>query len=391
MQQKLPKNTLTIALIRALTNDFVTFGIFITYMISQGLTLLETSTVVAAWTLTSAISQTPAGMFADRYGLKKSIIIGTVLCTIGLGVVVVSNSLLIFSSGYALFGLGSAFVQGADVALLYDGFAQLQRKKEFKKTFGRILFWSDIYAVCAAIIGGLLFGLVQKQVPFLVQAILTSTTIFLALSLRTSSKVNEAKPLSMYFENIFKKALYTKYFSRTFILSAIIGSTSIITFQYLQPLYQEIHIPEVYFGALAAGAFLMRGVGGRYADSLGKYLPIDKYLMIHCAAFALFLFSLSQFASAWLIIPSIAIMFFLRGLYIPTVSTFINNHVDNDTRATMLSLNDQLLFITTTGALLIAGLIAEVVGLNMVFFVIGMLSIIYLIVYLLFVQKITIE
>ena len=80
--------------------------------------------------------------------------------------------------------------------------------------------------------------------------------------------------------------------------------------------------------------------------------------------------------------------YFLRGLYAPTVSTYINDKVDSSNRATMLSVNSQLLTIVTSVSLLFAGYIADRYDLSTTFFAISISSIFFLIIYVLSLRKV---
>jgi len=87
--------------------------------------------------------------------------------------------------------------------------------------------------------------------------------------------------------------------------------------------------------------------------------------------------------SIFFIIPIIGVFYFLRGLYSPTVSTFINEKVSSSNRATMLSINSQVLTLVSSISLIFGGVIADKYGLSTTFFAISVASLVFLILYVL--------
>ncbi|MDP7247690.1 MAG: MFS transporter, partial [Candidatus Peribacteraceae bacterium] len=146
-----------------------------------------------------------------------------------------------------------------------------------------------------------------------------------------------------------------------------------------------------YFGFIAAAFFVFRGLGSWFADKLGKLFSIDKYLVLHAAVFGLFLVLMQRIDSIYYIFPVLAVFSFLRGLYDPTVSTYINDRVKSDKRATMLSVNKQFLTVVAAVAVSGLGVIAEKYGLQQVFFVISILSLIFLITYVLSLRRVSMD
>jgi len=73
--------------------------------------------------LTQLIVELPSGFFADKFGLKKSIVIGTIALTIGpLIYCMTTNYILLFANGI-FYGIGFASISGAFDALAYETFS----------------------------------------------------------------------------------------------------------------------------------------------------------------------------------------------------------------------------------------------------------------------------
>ncbi len=75
-------------------------------------------------------------MLADRFGRKAILAFGAAVNGIGCWVFALSHDFATFALGELLFGLGTAFVSGADTALLYDSLAAEKREAQFPRVAG---------------------------------------------------------------------------------------------------------------------------------------------------------------------------------------------------------------------------------------------------------------
>ncbi|QQS59938.1 MFS transporter [Candidatus Peregrinibacteria bacterium] len=333
------------------------------------------------------MGQIPSGIFADKYGYKTTLVLSGVLLLTGTLLFAFSQGFYWFLVGYCLKGMAFSLKDGAEHALLYEGLVADKNQGSFKKISGKLEFSTNIFWVVTSISGGVLYSL-NERLPFYAETGLVAISIALLLFLKEVK--TEQKNISIFHQlkNCAKQTFNTVNFSKFFIFSAIIGSVAITTFQYLQPLYKSLDINESFFGLLAAGAFFMRGLGAWSAERVGKIFSVDKYLVLHASVFCLFLIFLQKTSSLFFVFTIIAILYFLRGLYIPTISTYINEKVDSSNRATMLSINSQILGLTSSISLFFTGYVSERYDLSTTFFVIGISSIIFLISYMLVLRKV---
>lgn len=364
-----------------------TIGVFVIFMIFVGLSLTEVSIVISAYLIVSAVGQIPSGIFADRHGYKLTLIVGSLVFLGGTIFFAFAQNFYWFLAGYSLMGFGWAMKDGADHALLYESLKSDEKQSLFKKVLGKLDFTTNIFWVVTAVSGGFLYS-INERLPFYAEIVLVAISIIILMTAREPEKESKHFPVWIQIKNSMKQAFSTPNFSKIFVFSALIGSIAITTFQYLQPLYKTLQIDEVYFGLIAAGAFLARGFGSWSSERVGKMFTIDKYLVLHASIFGLLLVLFQKTSALFFIFPIIGIFYFLRGLYAPTVSTYINEKVDSSNRATMLSVNSQILTIVSSISLLFAGYMADKYDLSTTFFAISVTSIIFLIAYVVSLRKV---
>jgi len=377
--------------IAMLTNDAsFGLGVYVIFMLWIGLSLAETSIVLSAWLLFSSIGQIPSGIFADRYGYRTALVWGSVIFFIGAILFAVGQDFYWLLVGYSLMGFSSSMKQGADYALLYEQLQDQKQEKNYKKMAGKLDFYTNIFWVVTAVIGGIMYTY-NERTPFYAEAIVAAVGILTCLRLREPPRKIKKVPVIKQLKKTITYSFQTPRFSKIFIFSALIGSIAMMTFQFVQPLYVSLDIPKSYFGFIAAGFFVFRACGSYFAHKLGSIFSIDKYLVLHAAVFGLFLVLMQRIDSVYYIFPVLAVFYFLRGLYSPTISTYINEKVTSDKRATMLSINKQVLTVVAAISVCGLGVIAENFGLQQVFFSISILSLIFLILYVLTLRRVEMD
>jgi len=363
--------------------DYLLFWISVIYMIFMGLNLIEISTVISSWLIISSIWQIPWWVFADKFWYKTSIIIWLILTIFWMSIFAFSNWFFMFALWYSINWFWAAMIWWADQALVYESLLEKNKEKDFKKIISKISFYMNFSALFLCALWWLFYSYFSPQIPFIIQIFINIVWLFLAISLKPTKIQKQNKTIILQIKESFKYAFTKKDFSKIFIFSAIIWSISITTNQFLQPFYKSIEIDEKFFWILASLSFLFWWLGSLFSTKLWKIFSIDHYLVLHASVFSLLLLILTKFSNIPIIVIIISALFFLRWLYVPTISTYINEKVSSDKRATMLSINSQFLYITSSFSLFWIWYLAENYWLHTAFFWISILSLIFLILYIL--------
>ena len=365
-------------------------GVWIIYMLWIGASLAQTSLIISLWLIFSSLGQTPSGIFADRYGYKTSLVLGGIILLTGAIIFAFAQNFLWLLIGFSLAGFGTAMKEGADQALLYESLKQQEEDSKFKKILGKLQLNTNIFIVVTSIIGGFLYA-IHPRIPLIAEIVVAALSLFACLLLVEPKRRMKRFPIVAQIKSSLQTAFHTPQFSKIFIFSALIGSIAQMTLPYAQPVFQLLEIPKIYFGWISAAFFLCRGIGSWYSEKLGRIFTIDKYLVLHASVFALFLIVMQHVTSVFYILPVFGILFFLRGLYAPTVSTYVNEKVGSDKRATMLSMNQQILTAISALGLTGLGVIAEIYGLWRAFSVISILSLVFLVGYVVSLRKVEMD
>lgn len=134
--------------------DALVWIILPVWFLSQGLTLVQGSSVIGVYALVWGASQLITGPASDRYGRKPLIVGGMWLCGIGVLLMPVTTIVWIWTFDAALIGLGMAMLYPTLGAAVADLSPPAQRSS----LLGVYRFWRDFgYAV-----GALLMGLLAQ-------------------------------------------------------------------------------------------------------------------------------------------------------------------------------------------------------------------------------------
>src|SRR5256885_16400979 len=139
--------------VQALLAFILWVPIWVVFLQRKGLSLTQVGLLEGvAWTIT-AFLEVPTGAIADRWGRKASIAAGASLYAVAMFLILTEalppTSLL----GYALWNSSTAFVSGADSALLYDSLKADGHAAEAAKQSGRYAAINQASQGVASLVG----------------------------------------------------------------------------------------------------------------------------------------------------------------------------------------------------------------------------------------------
>ena len=126
------------------------------------------------------LGEIPTGMFADRYGRKRSVVIGFLIIAIANIAMAFSNSTLHLVLSCAAIGIGATFLSGAFEALMYDYYKIKNQEQKYAQVISKGEAIGFVSFAILTILGGYLYTLDIKAPLFL-----TGFTFFIAAILAT--------------------------------------------------------------------------------------------------------------------------------------------------------------------------------------------------------------
>jgi len=310
------------------------------------------------------IFEVPTGMFADKYGRKKSIVLGSLLSAIAPIIFIFANNYLWFGIGFAIGGLAITFHSGTIEAFIYDYLKSKKQEKNMKKAMGSFNSASLIALVIAPIIGSYIGrDLLMNQFVFLLimtgSAAIFGFIISLLIKDTKRKKIPNQNPF-IFVKNGLKLLGKNKYLIRIVLLS-MFASPFVYVISYLyQPYLQNSSVNPAIFGTIFAIAILFAALLQKYAYKFEEKLGVRRAVFI-----ATILPGILYILMAIIVHPIVAILLFIllrgtMGLQDPLFSDYKNIHIPSNIRATMLSLISMITGIYVIFARLVVGKLADI-------------------------------
>ena len=304
-----------------------------------GMSLADIMVLQAVFGVAVVLLEFPSGYFADRAGYKKSLLAGALLWGAGwviyaggarFGTIVVAEIVL---------GAGSAFVSGADRALLWTSLATAGRGDQYRRWEGRLRAAGQASEAVSAAAGGWLYA-VRPRLPFWLQVPVAALALASVIALREAPRPRAAEHRSH-----LRRALHVVRFTlwrhrrlqAAMALSVSLGLSSFVMVWLIQPYMQARGIPPAWFGPLWAGAHVWLAAVSLASARLVAALGLRATLLGCCLLVPLGYAGLAASASAWGVAFYLCFMT-LRGLQGPILASVMQEDAPGEDRASVLSL-----------------------------------------------------
>ncbi|MCK5107550.1 MAG: MFS transporter [Nanoarchaeota archaeon] len=311
------------------------------FYIASQVPLEQFGIIMGIYALVILLLEIPSGVFSDILGRKWSLLIAYVLFLIELIILAFFNGFWPFLIAKILCGIAGSLVSGTQSALLYESLKKLKREKEYKKIFGKLHFITNIVKACVFIFGAYLFTLNPKypaflSIPFTLFALILTFYLHEVFvpnkKLTIKNQIKHMKEgLSYFIKNKYTK-LITIHSSFLMMIPWIILS---ISSAYLE----IIKIPIVLIGIFSFTGNVLQALGAKKAHYLEEKFGEKKTLsLLYGLSFA------GVFPLIFLIpyfgILSLLLVYPIRSLNIVIIDYYMNRHIKETHRATILSIRN---------------------------------------------------
>ncbi len=346
------------------------------------LSFTEMAWVQSAAFIVAILLQLPTGAFADVFGRKKAIMIGWFIAGFANIYVGLTNSAPSMIFGLLIVTIGTTFVSGADVALLYDSLKELGRTDEFPRINSRGLLVYRLSMIVAIFLGGYLY-LMNIGLPIICKGIAQLLIILAAWYMFEPHIDSEKFTAQKYFNrlkigitNLFKNS-HIRILSVYYIL---VGGISWSCLYYLVNTFaKDIGYTELGQSWLFSILYIVSTSAILYVTEhktlLGKYKKA-----VYLAFPIIMIFSLIFGIFATKVTGAIMLLFivFVGGSRFAVLDGFINEEFDSHARATTLSTLNLMVQLLTALIIFVSGPIQEIYTTRLTFTLLGILTMIFI-------------
>lgn len=135
--KKLKRNQKLLFWAQALINVKIINSVAVLFYIHRGLTLQEIFFLSIVWSVMILALEIPSSYLADRWGRKKTLILGYISLLINSVIIFQASSLTAFIIAFVFFAASFAMLSGTDEAMVYDTDKELKNNHSSLKTLTR--------------------------------------------------------------------------------------------------------------------------------------------------------------------------------------------------------------------------------------------------------------
>jgi MFS family permease len=303
-----------------------------------GMSLTDVMFLQAVFSLSVVIFELPSGYLADRIGYRRSLLVGTSLLTLGWCGYVLGAGFGAIAAAEVVLGAASAFMSGADRALLWVTLEATGRAREYPRWEGRVRATSQTSEAVSAAAGGWLYSL-SPRLPFWLQIPAAMLAFGAAAAVREPARPPVPRQAHLRRAlNVVRHALWhQRRLQAAIVLGVTLGLSSFVMVWLIQPYMQNRGIPPAWFGPLWAAAHAWMAGMSLASARVAAWLGVRATLLGCCLLVLAGYVGLAASTSPWGVAFYLCFMT-LRGIQAPVLMSVLQQEAPGDDRASVLSL-----------------------------------------------------
>ena len=362
----LKNNIIKLYLLKAVKWFMIVMPIIVLFFESKGLSLTQIMILQGTYSLFVALFEIPSGFFADIYGRKNSLVIGSIFLFLGYVIFSFFSGFNEFLFAEILLGIGGSLISGADSAILYDTLLEIKEEDKYTKIEGRTYAIGNFSEGIAGVLGGFL-AMTSINMPVYIQTIVMFLSIPIAMTLvEPKSSYKLAKSFSSIITVVKDTFIYQRKLRWYIVYSSSMGIATLSIAWFVQPFLMEIDTPIIYYGIIWAFLNFTAGITSYYSYLFNKHNLLIYISLIMITSLILLGFNISYFGLIFIIL-----IYLLRGVITPKLRNLINMNSTSERRATVLSLRSFVIRISFAVIAPFLGYVSDSSDLSLVFYVLA--------------------
>jgi MFS family permease len=359
--------------------DF-TRGIFVVFLLAQGLSNAHIGVLQAILFWTIFVCEIPTGVFADRTRRKVSTILGTLLLVATFASFPFAHEFSTYVLVFVLWGLALALCSGATSALLYDGLkgAGPVWLKTHVSELGRLRAMSTLCMAASMAAAGFFYGVNSDVVFFLTAATASLSAAVLAFvdeSPRESA--DSGKRLSNITSTLyaFAKSKTGKNLLVLMLSLSLLEAVHTPIFIMSQSLLKDMGLTPAQLTAVLAVNFLVSAAGMYYAPHLSiRNLRSPVVGTIGAAMALLVLVYVST--NLLVVIAALILLNLIPNILFVYTDHYFQENSETSIRASWGSVQSFVTALSVGLSFILVGVTADAIGIRAAFLIyIGVLAV----------------
>ncbi|KAA0546682.1 MFS transporter [Bacillus sp. BGMRC 2118] len=335
------------------------------FYFERGITETDLVIIMMCWSGAVLLGEVPTGIFADKFGAKRSFLVGSFVQLVSVGLLIFATEPWMFFVASFLNGFSATFFSGADEALLYESLKLSKDEDKMDQVMGNIQSATFLTMIGTVLLGSFLAKDLEDS-QFVLLLVLGVICQFVQLIFVFF--VKEPAKMESFRENPFehigegirviKKAPQLLWMFLNVTVVFIPAGAIFDNFDQL--VLTSAGVPVMLIGVLYSIAALIGFIASRSIGWMTK--KFSAVLLMHGTGglAVMSLIVISQYASTmWVVLAGFFILRFVRAIRYPIYSKLSNEYIPSHVRATTISL---LSVLDSVFDLIIMGTVAGIAG-----------------------------
>lgn len=310
----------------------------------RGMTVQMVVATEILYSLTIVIFEVPSGIFADKIGRKKTLLISGLLSVMELILVSQAHHFCTFALATFLAGISHAASSGCFQAMVYDSLAVNGEQETFERNFSRIKVVDTIGSSIAALTGGVIAYYFSYEMTYYISIVSKLFACFLTNFLLEPPRKRLILDKKNKNENTF--LTYCKvgivflsnekvivYYS---MIGLLLGSCETYLEEFWQLIMKEIRIPVILFGLIFISFSICSIPGNLLVPYVKTRCSNQLFFIIIPIIYGVSFICISFLRNLWVLIP-MCMIGLLKGMMEPIVEGIIHHNTESSVRATVES------------------------------------------------------
>ncbi len=347
-QQELRRDLRTFYLFRLLATSYLFIPIFMLFQADRGLTFFDRLALGGIYSAVIVIVEVPTGVFADRFGRRRSMLLGALAMVGSCLIALQAKDFRTFAIAESLGALSIALCSGADSAYLYDLLAAHDRTSEYPRCESAASAWHLVGSAVAFAGGGWLASY-DLALPYLVTAAVAALAAVVACVMREDRPAPRSESSATF--PAFGRQTFGALaeVARNGRLAWIVGYSAVVfvllraTVYVYQPYLEERGLHTAEIGVLFAGVYLIAAAVAYRTHALRARFSEDVLLWSLLGVLAVSFVGLAGAGSGPWMLALLVVQAAANGIYSPLTKPLLNREIsDSSKRAAVLSVESMV-------------------------------------------------
>ncbi len=346
-EQRIQRSLRLFYAFRLLATSYFYFPIFMLFQQARGLSFFERLALGAVYSAVIILVELPTGVFADRIGRRRSMLIGALTMVASCLIAVRAHSFGTFAVAEALAAVSIALCSGADSAYLFDFLDQHDRVHEYSRRESTASAW-HMFGMAVAAAGSGILAEIDLSLPYLATAGVAAIAAVIACMLHDDQPITVASPAparevlrswGAQMRRAVGEVSGNARLGWMVAYSAVVFVLLRATIYLYQPYLHERGLGLVASGLVFAGVYVVASAVAYRTYRLRRWINDDVLLWTLLAVLAISFIGLAGVGNGPWMLGLLAIQAIANGVYSPLTKPLLNAEiVDTRGRAAVLSI-----------------------------------------------------